>query len=144
MAGQLADDVLHHAGEGGAVQAGGAGEVVAAAGLLLRLVAVLQSGQHQGADALGDPLADCGGQQHVDVHAHVVAVLFQGADRQHQYAVALGDLRFVFLPGQFANENALAHCCSPWSGQARDRARVLCSQGSAGPGESPAAWLRTR
>ncbi|MNP36115.1 hypothetical protein D3C76_1294790 [compost metagenome] len=113
MARQLADDVLHRAGEGGAVQAGGTGEVVAAAGFLLGLVAVLQARQDQGIDTLGDPLADGGGQQHVHVHAHVMAMLLQRAHRQHHHAIAPGDPGFVFLPGQLADENTLAHRNTP-------------------------------
>ncbi|MCY1548525.1 hypothetical protein D9M68_846450 [compost metagenome] len=59
---QLTNDVLHAMGQGGPVQAGGTGEVVAATGLLLRLVTVMQGWQHQRIDALSHPLANSRGQ----------------------------------------------------------------------------------
>ena len=81
VAGELAHDVADHADQGLAVEAGGAGKVVAAAGFRLRLVAVAEGGRDQVARARRDPLGQRGRYRGVAVHGQVRAVLLQRAHR---------------------------------------------------------------
>ena len=63
---EIADDVAHDQREGLRVEAGGAGESLAAARARLRLVAVGDGRRDERADGLGDPLGDPGRQHDVD------------------------------------------------------------------------------
>ncbi len=82
VASEFLDDVAQRRHQRGAVEAGGAGQVVAAPGFLVRLVAIGEGRRHQCVDATGDAACELDGQKHVDIHRHVVAVLLHRADRQ--------------------------------------------------------------
>ena len=74
------DQVARHADEGGAIQAGRTREVVAAAGLLLRLVPVGDRLGNQCTQPPGDSFREVGGQDGVRSQRKVRAVLLQGPD----------------------------------------------------------------
>ncbi|MNT62444.1 hypothetical protein D3C72_2001650 [compost metagenome] len=73
----------------------------------------MQGWQHQRIDALSHPLANRRGQEHIHVHAHVMAVLFKRADWQEQHPLTTGNRGFVLLPCELAYKDTFIHCFCP-------------------------------
>ena len=106
---ELADDVADHAYQGLAVEAGGAGKVIAAAGFRLRLVTVAEGGRDQVAGARRDPLGERGRDRGVAIHGQMRAVLLQRAHREDHHRLLFPHPPVVFGPVNFRDTHGAGH-----------------------------------
>ena len=109
VAGELADDVADHADQGLAVETGGAGKMVAATGLRLRLVAIAEGGRDQIAGAGRDPFGECGRDRGVAVHGQMRPVLLQRAHREDHHRLLLPHPPVVFGPVDLRDTHGAGH-----------------------------------
>ena len=109
VASELANDVARHADQGFAVEAGGAGEVVTAARLGLRLVAVTEGGRDQIARACRDPLGERGGDHRIAVHGQMRPVLLQRADREDDDGLFLPHSPVILGPVDLRDAHGAGH-----------------------------------
>ena len=107
MAREFLDDVAQRGNQRRAVEAGGSRQMVAAARFLVRFVAVGEGRGDQGVDATGDTSGELDGQQDIDIHRHVVAVLLHRADRQQDRHGAVTHARVIVRPGHLGSEDGL-------------------------------------
>src|SRR5680860_936866 len=107
VADELLDHVLERVDQSSAVQTGGTGKEVAATRFLMRLVAIGKGRRDQCTRLSGSAPGKFGGQQNVDMHRHVVAMLLHRPQGNQDRHVAVLDTRLIGGPRQFGGENSI-------------------------------------